>query len=73
MSVNLLEFIKTLPIKTHKIYGVVVGIDTIYHGLGLRNEINSKDVLEMQLIELEKSSCLKIYRDLNGVIDAVSI
>lgn len=73
MSINLLEFIKSLPVRTHQNYGAAVDFDTIYHGLEHLNGFDSKDMLEMKLIELEKVGYLNMHRDINGAITAVSI
>ncbi len=73
MSINLLEFIKSLPVRSHQNYGVAVGFDTIYRELEHQNGFDNKDVLEMKLIELENVGYLNMHRDINGVITAVSI
>jgi hypothetical protein len=73
MSINLLEFIKSLPVRMHQNYGVAVGFDTIYRELEQQNGFDSKDMLVMKLIELEKVGYLNMHRDINGAILAVSI
>ncbi len=73
MSINLLEFIKSLPVRTYQNHGVAVGFDTIYRELEQQNGFDSQEILEMKLIELEKVGYLKIHRDINKIIMAVSI
>jgi hypothetical protein len=72
MSINLLEFIKSLPVRTYQNHGVAVGLDTIYRELAQQKGFDS-NLLEVKLIELEKVGYLKIHRDLSDVIVAVSI
>jgi len=62
MSINLLKFIKTMPLKT--VNGVdMVLFNEISTDLKHQNGFGNKDILEAKLIELEKAGHFKTHRE----------
>ncbi|AIF51222.1 hypothetical protein [Pelosinus sp. UFO1] len=59
---DLLAFIKTLPLETFTNRGSMVTFDKIFTGLKNRNGFDNKDLLEVKLKELAKAGHLKMHR-----------